>query len=310
MSDGGYWGPVTATIDWCETNYAWSPFVAEFWNTLSSLAIFFAGMYGWHIAVVDGLEMRFQVSQLLVASVGVGSACFHCTLRHVEQQCDETPMVLTLLNWFYELFADTWEGNSFLKAAMPVLLVVYGVAFALLHNSYRWTTFFQVHFAAGALINLARCIYVSREKGLSPANGLLKRATIATVLATFFWMTDFHFCSKLQSGEVPNPEGHAWWHVLIAYAILQCTSFSIYRRCTQLGIPAIVTMGPLGMWPTVRVVQQATGVAGSKATRKEPVDVAASNEHRVMPKSKSDPRFAAIACQATALRLRKYSWTA
>lgn len=62
-----------------------------------------------------------------MASVGVGSACFHCTLRHVEQQCDETPMVLTLLNWFYELFADTWEGNSFLKAAMPVLLVVYGV---------------------------------------------------------------------------------------------------------------------------------------------------------------------------------------
>lgn len=26
---------VTASIDWCETNYAWSPFVAEFWNTVS-----------------------------------------------------------------------------------------------------------------------------------------------------------------------------------------------------------------------------------------------------------------------------------
>ena len=57
----------------------------------------------------------------------MGSACFHCTLRHVEQQCDETPMVFTLLNWFYELFADTWEHNSFLSAAMPALLVVYGV---------------------------------------------------------------------------------------------------------------------------------------------------------------------------------------
>lgn len=68
-----------------------------------------------------------QVSQLLVASVGIGSACFHCTLRHVEQQCDETPMVLSQLNWFHELFADTWEGNSFLSAAMPVLLAVYGL---------------------------------------------------------------------------------------------------------------------------------------------------------------------------------------
>lgn len=68
-----------------------------------------------------------QFSHLLVASVGIGSACFHCTLRHAEQQCDETPMVLTMLNWFHELFVDTWEGNSFLNDAMPVLLVLYGV---------------------------------------------------------------------------------------------------------------------------------------------------------------------------------------
>jgi len=25
---------VTATIDWCETNYAWTYFIAEFWNTV------------------------------------------------------------------------------------------------------------------------------------------------------------------------------------------------------------------------------------------------------------------------------------
>ena len=76
---------------------------------------------------VHGVVLESQVSQLLVASVGLGSACFHCTLRHAEQQCDETPMVLSLLNWFYELFADTWEHSSLLSAVMPVLLVVYGV---------------------------------------------------------------------------------------------------------------------------------------------------------------------------------------
>eukprot|EP00752_Nemacystus_decipiens_P008959 g7998.t1 len=302
MSEEGYWGPVTASIDWCETNYAWSPFIAEFWNTLSSLAIFFAGIYGWRIAVLDDLETRFQVMQLLVAGVGVGSACFHCTLRHVEQQCDETPMVLTLLNWFYELFADTWESNSFLKAVIPVLLVVYGTGFALLHNSYRWTTFFQVHFAVGAMMNLARCIYVSREKGVGPARGLLKRAMIATVVAGFCWMTDFHFCGHFQTGDVPNPEGHAWWHLFIAYAILQTTSFLIYRRCAQLGIPVVITKGPLGIWPTVRVVRQATG---SKALRAVEVGVA-TKEPRVLPRSKSDPRFTTVTCQASALRLRKY----
>lgn len=36
-------------------------------------------------------------------------------------------MVLAMLNWFHELFADTWESNRFLREAMPVLLVVYGL---------------------------------------------------------------------------------------------------------------------------------------------------------------------------------------
>ena len=68
------------------------------------------------------------------------------------------------------------------------VLVLSTQGFAVLHNSYRWTTFFQVHFIVGAMINLARCIYVSREKGVGPARGLLKRSMIATVLAGSCWM--------------------------------------------------------------------------------------------------------------------------
>lgn len=52
---------------------------------------------------------------------------------------------------------------------------------------YRWTTGFQIHFIVWGLANLARCIYVSREKGVDPATVLLKRAVISTALATFFW---------------------------------------------------------------------------------------------------------------------------
>lgn len=42
----GYWGEVTASVDWCEPNYAWTPFVAEFWNTISSLAMIGVGLMG------------------------------------------------------------------------------------------------------------------------------------------------------------------------------------------------------------------------------------------------------------------------
>lgn len=31
----GYWGHATATLDWCEENYAMSPFVAEFCKNIT-----------------------------------------------------------------------------------------------------------------------------------------------------------------------------------------------------------------------------------------------------------------------------------
>ena len=54
-----YWGPVTANIDWCETNYAVSPYVAEFFNTLSSLAFVAAGVYGMFQCHYRGAGIKF-----------------------------------------------------------------------------------------------------------------------------------------------------------------------------------------------------------------------------------------------------------
>ncbi len=34
----GFWGPRTASVDWCEPNYVWSHYVAEWWNTITSVS--------------------------------------------------------------------------------------------------------------------------------------------------------------------------------------------------------------------------------------------------------------------------------
>lgn len=33
----GYWGPVTSTMDWCESNYVVTEYVAEFYNSISNI---------------------------------------------------------------------------------------------------------------------------------------------------------------------------------------------------------------------------------------------------------------------------------
>lgn len=86
-------------VDWCEPNYVRSAYVAEWWNTLSSLAIVGFGLHGWWRAK----RPRFAFGYVLLAIVGLGSAAFHGTLLKLAQASDELPMILTGLVFAYIL---------------------------------------------------------------------------------------------------------------------------------------------------------------------------------------------------------------
>ena len=72
----GYWGTVTSTVDWCERNYAFTPYVAELFNSASSLAMVAAGVLG--IALHRGvLERRFLLASLKDLSKRLKQARLH-----------------------------------------------------------------------------------------------------------------------------------------------------------------------------------------------------------------------------------------
>jgi hypothetical protein len=83
MTATGYWGEPTATIDWCEPNYEYSFYVAEFWNTVSNLLFVLLGLYGLARSVKEGFEWRFHAQFIAVMITGLGSAMFHGTLQLV-----------------------------------------------------------------------------------------------------------------------------------------------------------------------------------------------------------------------------------
>jgi dihydroceramidase len=142
---------VTSSIDWCERNYVVSFFVGEWWSTLSnSLAIVLA-LWGMCMALGHGCELRFVATYANIALVGVGSVAFHGTLTHIGQQGDETPMIFSAACWMVVIwFMDpTYEARHpglFRRCAW--VAVVLCCVFACTHYVYRFTTSFQIFFAA------------------------------------------------------------------------------------------------------------------------------------------------------------------
>lgn len=75
----GYWGPMTASEDWCEKNYVVTPYIVEFWNTVSNLPIIFAALVALYLGVTRGYAWHLMIPSLCMLFVGIGSTIFHGT---------------------------------------------------------------------------------------------------------------------------------------------------------------------------------------------------------------------------------------
>lgn len=88
-----------STIDWCESNYIVSNYIAEYWNTLSGLCIILSGVFfkfnnnEWLNNNIK-YELNFNNICNYLILVGVGTMLFHGTLLYPFQLLDELPMLL------------------------------------------------------------------------------------------------------------------------------------------------------------------------------------------------------------------------
>lgn len=273
LAKEGIWGPVTATLDWCEVNHQFSPYIAEMANSLSNLFTVGIALAGFARAHKQNLPTRYAAGFLGIALVGIGSFFFHATLQFHAQLADELPMIYVGTMGVWLLF-DNKPGfglSSSRTRSLVGIAVVFDILFSWSYFINRNPIYHQVVFGSMVLGTALRVAYILRHTSAALRIPDNKKQTISYLFASgavlfalgfVIWNLDNAFCHSLTNLKLKVGwpmafflEGHSWWHVFtgigtyymfsgIQYITL-CTKDdpAIYDVGFKHGLPHIVRLG-------------------------------------------------------------------
>jgi len=236
-----YWGPPTATLNWCEKDYAISRYVAEFINTITNIWGVMIALAIWCIFKYN-LPKRYIILWLGVSCVAMGSWMFHMTLKWEWQVLgDEIPMIIaesSVLFIVLETVKDTEpkhvQRRSIIINGLGVATLVISVSAIYLYTGYA--PFHQFCFGAIQILTFIRFLHLLRTEIRADDPDIELRRKRAQVLkvcltgaVTFFfgfvcWNIDNILCywltlAKTQLGRPLSflLELHGWWHLMTGY---------------------------------------------------------------------------------------------
>lgn len=241
----GFWGPITATIDWCEENYVVSQYIAEYVNTLTNAAFIALAFFALRNAAKNKLELRFVLSALGFSVVGIGSWLFHMTLRYEFQLLDELPMIYGTCIPCWNVFQTNASKSYSRKLAVGIASGALLLTAVYLH--FKNPT---IHQAAYGLLNALIIIqsyrltrtYVKDPAVLKDFDYMLVSGLCQFLFGYFLWNLDIHFCDFWRSlrHTVGLPyglilEGHGWWHLFTGSGVYFYLQYLEYLRNYILG---------------------------------------------------------------------------
>ncbi|XP_078478666.1 alkaline ceramidase 3-like [Lampetra planeri] len=258
MAPLGYWGPPTATLDWCEDNYDHSPFVAEFWNTLSNLPMVAGPLLSAPFCARAHVEWRYLLALVGISVVGIGSWFFHMTLLYEMQLLDELPMIYTCCVFVYCLFLS-FEKPNFMNVPFILTLVAFSCLVTGIYLLLKEPVFHQVMYGMLVCFLVVRGVYI--VFWVLPCLQTLMFSSLASFLLGFIlWNLDNNFCPtwrRVRVSMLPTSLGavsqlHAWWHLLSGLGSYLHILFSLSARLLYLKKRPRVTW-LLGFWPVLCV---------------------------------------------------------
>jgi len=225
-----FWGPPTASLDWCEVNYSYSPYIAEFWNTFSSLWLTFLAFFGSYHGLRLHVRPRVHLAYAALGVVGIGSALFHATLLYSCQLLDELPMIYGVLIFVYTLF-EFDKHSVFGKLFTPVLSFL-GIFITVVMLTHRDAPILhQASYGILVFVLVFRAIYLTYGTKLSALERsnfqyLLRFSTITFASGYVTWITERKLC--YDGYVIPYVQLHSFWHLLTGMGTFGCVQFVTY----------------------------------------------------------------------------------
>jgi len=247
QSKAGYWGDVTSNVDWCEDNYVKSPYIAEFWNTMSSIGMTTISTCGLVMSIRHRLERRFIVTYFFFLLVGIGSIFFHASLLRSTQLLDEVPMAFVILSLIYlgeathREHTHAGESVKYPKHSLSglgrhkgmvwflIALGVISVSAELAFPGHAWI--FQLIFGGMVIFLTVRALQLyNRYSHVDTACRLAELSMALFLTGTIIWLSEPVVCGTWGFLNL-----HAIWHFFAAGGCYFYIIFSQFLRFALLG---------------------------------------------------------------------------
>ncbi|KAJ3106862.1 Alkaline ceramidase 3 [Phlyctochytrium bullatum] len=243
----GYWGPITASLDWCEENYIHSHYVAEFFNTITNFWYHIFAILGWIMCFRVAAEVRSHLVFVGLFLVGVGSFMFHASLLFETQMADELPMIYCTCIQVYSILM-TFPSERSKRPLIIAGLLLYSGLVTSIYIQFRNPVFHEVSYALLVLISIVvplRQIYHFKTTYPDRFGGLIALfiGSLSSYATGFLlWNVENQTCDHIRAArnDLGYPfrvllELHGWWHFLTAVGCYGGGLMTVYIRMLAIG---------------------------------------------------------------------------
>lgn len=214
----GFWGPVTASIDWCESNYVVSYYIAEFFNSTSNVFPIISGIFLSIRANQLNVGSMYVIPGLVLCLIGIGSLLFHGTLLFQAQLLDELPMIYLQMLCLYIAIKTEY------RCALPKLkwsFIAFSIIYSFLHIHYRYVLVFHIVFGCILAPSIMYPLkFTAGDRYIQKNQIYCYSLFVASFVA---WKLDQLYCDQIEHLYL-----HAFWHIGTALSAIYWYTSVLY----------------------------------------------------------------------------------